>query len=167
MDPSDSISYKPIGMIHSPLKTKENSPIQSSAKPNITGKIEIFPEYAPGLKDLDKFSFIFVLYHFNRIKEKKLHVIPYLDIKERGIFSTRAPPRPNPIGLSLVQILKIEGNEISINHVDILDKTPLLDIKPFIPYFDCANVKDKHIEIGWLSDKIQNQKNVSDDGRFL
>lgn len=166
MSPSPSISYEPIGIIHSPLKISSDAPIQPSAKPNIMGEIEIFPKFTAGLKDLDQFSFIFLFYHFNRITNHKLRVKPYLDSNLRGVFSTRAPSRPNSIGFSLVELVGINDNIITVKHVDMLDHTPLLDIKPFIPQFDCALVKDKVIKIGWLSNKIQSQKNVTDDGRF-
>ncbi|UYP46836.1 hypothetical protein NEF87_003121 [Candidatus Lokiarchaeum ossiferum] len=166
MNSHSSISYDPIGIIHSPLKNRSDAPIQPSAKPNIVGKIEIFPKFTPCLKDLNQFSFIFLFYHFNRITKHNLQVKPYLDTEIRGVFSTRAPSRPNTIGFSLVELVGIDDNIISVKHVDMLDQTPLLDIKPFVPPFDCALVKNKEIKIGWLSNKIQSHKNVTDDGRF-
>ncbi|MDY1591710.1 MAG: tRNA (N6-threonylcarbamoyladenosine(37)-N6)-methyltransferase TrmO [Methanofastidiosum sp.] len=154
------ICYSPIGIVHSEFKEKINVPIQSVFS-NKKGIIEIFPQFSDGLKDLDGFSHIFLIYHFHLSKGFTLKVKPFLDDVERGIFSTRAPKRPNSIGLSILSIERIENNIVYVSDIDIIDNTPVLDIKPYIPDFDLRqNVKD-----GWFSNKI-NRKEYLSDNRF-
>ena len=157
------IEYRPIGIIHSPHKTPQGSPIQPTAAKGIEGKIEIFPEFAEGLEDLAGFSHIFIIYHFHLSKKFSLKVKPFLDDNQRGLFATRAPARPNPIGISIVRLVKIEKGHLDILNVDVVDGTPLLDIKPYVPAFDVHTV-DK---IGWIEDKTGKIKEAVDDGRFL
>lgn len=156
------IEFKPIGIIHSPFKDLEGMPIQPSGAVGIKGTVEVFEKYRPGLKDLDGFSHIILLYHFHKIHGFSLHVIPFLDSKQRGVFSTRAPKRPNPIGLSVVQLDKIQNGVLYIQNVDILDGTPLLDIKPYVPEFDTqVNVKT-----GWLEKVKHTVSHIKSDARF-
>jgi tRNA-Thr(GGU) m(6)t(6)A37 methyltransferase TsaA len=157
-----TIIYRPIGIIHSPFKEPHDAPIQSVCATDIEGTVEIYPEYTEGLADLEGFSHIILLYHFHLSKGFSLKVKPYLDEQLRGVFATRAPARPNPIGMSIVRLVKVEGEKLYIRDVDILDGTPLLDIKPYVPEFDSRNA-DK---IGWLSDKIDELPETRDDGRF-
>jgi tRNA-Thr(GGU) m(6)t(6)A37 methyltransferase TsaA len=124
--------------------------------------VEVFPEYAEGLKDLDGFSHIVLLYHFHRVKEANLIVTPFMDSQPRGVFSTRAPKRPNPIGLSVVKLLGIDGTTLHIENVDILDGTPLLDIKPCVPEFDHYPVE----RIGWLEKSGSKVQEKRSDRRF-
>ncbi len=141
-----NITYKPIGIIYTPFKEKAPiQPIFSSAK----GIVKIYKKYKDGLKDLDGFSHIILIYHFHLSKPYKLLAKPYLDDKPKGIFAIRSPNRPNPIGISVVKLEKIEGIELHVRNVDILNETPLLDIKPYIPEFDCYRATS-----GWLSGKI-------------
>jgi tRNA-Thr(GGU) m(6)t(6)A37 methyltransferase TsaA len=161
--PMEIIEYRPIGIIHSPHKTPQGSPIQPTAAKGIEGKIEIFPEFAEGLEDLAGFSHIFLIYHFHLSKKFSLKVKPFLDDNQRGLFATRAPARPNPIGISVVRLVKIEKGHLDILNVDVVDGTPLLDIKPYVPAFDVHTV-DK---IGWIEDKTGKIKEAVDDGRFL
>lgn len=156
------IIYKPIGIIHTPFKKCEGTPIQPKAGKDIEAKVEIFSEYVDGLKDLDKFSHIILIYHLHLSKGFKLRVIPYMDDKKRGVFATRAPKRPNPIGISVVRLVKIEKNILYIKDIDIVDGTPLLDIKPYVPQFDEA----EDIKIGWLEKRIHKLPYTKDDGRF-
>lgn len=147
----EKVCFKPIGIIHTPFKSLEGIPIQSLMS-NTKGTIEIFSEYESGLKDLSEFSHIYCLYFFDMVKlPVPFQSKPFLDNELRGVFAIRTPFRPNPIGLSILQILEIRGNKIDINNVDILDNTPLLDLKPYVPQFD--NVKTK--KIGWLKNKIK------------
>jgi tRNA-Thr(GGU) m(6)t(6)A37 methyltransferase TsaA len=157
-----ALTYKPIGFVHSPFKEPKNVPIQASASKGIEGTIEIHPEYVEGLKDLEGFSHIILLYHFHLAKSGSLTVKPFLDDKLHGIFATRAPARPNPIGISIVQLKRIENNTLHIQDIDVLDGTPLLDIKPYIPKFDCR----KTTQIGWFRGKISKLAETKDDGRF-
>jgi tRNA (adenine37-N6)-methyltransferase len=125
----------PIGIIHSPFKNKEETPIQSSRSQE-TGTVEIFPEFSEGLQDLEGFSHIILIYVFHRSPEFSLKVTPFLDSEKRGLFSTRYPARPNPIGISAVHLQKLNEYILTIEGVDVLDGTPLLDIKPYVPDFD-------------------------------
>ena len=149
-------------MVHSPFKKPEGTPIQPSAASQDEGRVEVFPEYAAGLKDLDGFSHIILLYDFHLSKEASLEVKPFLDDQPRGVFATRAPTRPNPIGISVVHLVKIEGNILHVRGLDILDGTPLLDIKPYVPEFDVRGVES----IGWLESRIRRLAASRDDGRF-
>lgn len=135
------ITYKPIGIIHSEHAIAERTPIQPVYAEGCKGHVEVFPEFVQGLCDLIGFSHIYLIYHFNREPEVKLIVKPFLQDEERGIFSTRAPNRPNAIGLSVVELLGVDNNILYLNNVDILDCTPLLDIKPYTAKFDLYDVK--------------------------
>jgi tRNA-Thr(GGU) m(6)t(6)A37 methyltransferase TsaA len=145
------IILKPIGVIHSPFAEIEGMPIQPVGAIGTKGTIDLREELVPGLKDLDGFSHIILIYHFHRSEGFSLHVKPFLDDTERGVFSTRAPRRPNPIGLSVVRLTGIQGSILTIEDIDVLDGTPLLDIKPFVPQFDSREVRS----IGWLSDRVE------------
>lgn len=136
-------------------------PIQAAASQE-TGTIEIYPQYAEGLRDIEGFSHIILLYHFHLAKAGPLLVKPFLDDQTRGVFATRSPSRPNPIGLSTVQLTRIEGNILHIKGVDILDGTPVLDIKPYLPQFDHRIP----CRIGWFQEKIGKLNDAKDDGRF-
>jgi tRNA (adenine37-N6)-methyltransferase len=129
------ITMRPIGVIHSPFTDKSETPIQA-VRSQARGTVEIFPEYAEGLQDLEGFSHIFLLYTFHESSGYSLTVKPFLDDALHGLFATRYPYRPNPIGLSVVHLLSRTGNSLEIEGVDILDGTPLLDIKPYVPEFD-------------------------------
>jgi tRNA-Thr(GGU) m(6)t(6)A37 methyltransferase TsaA len=126
---------KPIGVIHSPFTDKAQTPIQA-ARSQAMGRVEVYPEFAAGLQDLDGFSHLILLYVFHQSNGYTLQVKPFLDDQVRGLFATRYPRRPNPIGLSIVQLLARQENILDIEGVDMLDGTPLLDIKPYIPDFD-------------------------------
>ena len=156
------IVYEPIGIIHSPFKDIKGMPIQPTGAKGIAGTIEIYPEFAEGLKDLEGFSHIILIYHFHLSKGYSLKVKPFMDENLRGVFATRAPKRPNPIGISVVKLRKIEGNILNIEDVDIVDGTPMLDIKPYVPEFDVQEIE----KIGWLSQKANNVPKMKSDERF-
>lgn len=159
---SDNTEFvlKPIGIIRTPFKSSENTPIQSS-KSGARGYVDIATEYLEALYSLDGFSHIILVYWFHRAKIPNMRMKPYLDKEEHGIFSIRAPSRPNPIGISTVKLLRIEGTRLDIEGVDMLDETPLLDIKPFVPEFD----NRLHATSGWLakSTVAKNHPNTADD----
>ena len=157
-----SLTYKSIGVVHSPFKEPKNVPIQAAASKSTSGTLEIYPEYAEGLHDIEDFSHLILLYHFHLIEGCSFLVKPFLDDNLRGVFATRSPARPNKIGLSVVRLIGIKNNVLQIQDVDIIDGTPLLDIKPFVPDFDCRNTN----KIGWLGGKIGKLKITKDDGRF-
>jgi tRNA-Thr(GGU) m(6)t(6)A37 methyltransferase TsaA len=158
----NEIRYKPIGVIHSPFKDVQGMPIQPTGAMGIAGTIEIEPEYCDGLKDIEGFSHIVLIYHFHLSDGYSLLVKPFMDDSLRGVFSTRAPRRPNPVGISIVRLVKVEGSILHIENVDIVDGTPLLDIKPYVPEFDVQ----KNVRIGWLSDKADKANEIKADGRF-
>jgi tRNA (adenine37-N6)-methyltransferase len=158
----NEITFKPIGVIHSPFKEPKNVPIQAAASKGTEGTIEIYPEYTQGLTDLDGFSHIILLYHLHLVRDFSLMVKPFLDDKLHGVFATRAPARPNRIGFSIVRLQRIEGNTLHVCDLDIIEGTPLLDIKPYIPAFDSVQTE----KIGWFTDKIDKLDAARDDGRF-
>ena len=155
------ITYKPIGVIRTPFKEPKGTPIQPTGAVGVEGVLEVFPENAPGLKDLEGFSHVILLYHFHLSRGHSLTVRPYLDKEERGVFATRFPGRPNPIGLSVVRLVGITGHVVRIMDVDIVDGTPLLDIKPYVPAFDHRD----DVSTGWLTGRTGNVRRTRSDGR--
>jgi tRNA-Thr(GGU) m(6)t(6)A37 methyltransferase TsaA len=156
------IIYKPIGIIHSDFRARENMPIQASFAKGAIGYIEIFDDYVEGLKDLDRFSHLLLVYHFHLSKGYDLVAKPFLDESKHGVFAIRSPKRPNPIGVSVVRLEGIEGNILNISEVDIIDGTPLLDIKPYIPDFDSRS----DVKTGWYENKTKDNKDYKSDNRF-
>jgi tRNA-Thr(GGU) m(6)t(6)A37 methyltransferase TsaA len=157
-----TIEFKIIGKVHSRFSEQKGTPIQGKMAPEETAEIEIFPEFCDGIKDLDGFSHIYVFFKFDRVLDKKLLVKPYLDTCERGVFSTRSPLRPNPLGMTIVRLDKIENNRLFISGVDILDQSPVIDLKPYIPDFD-HNQPEK---IGWYAQKKNKSSKVLADDSF-
>jgi tRNA-Thr(GGU) m(6)t(6)A37 methyltransferase TsaA len=148
------IQLKPIGIIHTPYKEPKYMPIQGKFGKGVRGTIWLFPKYQAGLKDVEGFSHLILIYYFNRSKEVKLTGKPFLEDEEHGIFAIRSPHRPNHIGFSIVKVQKVKGNTVIFSEVDILDKTPLLDIKPYVSHFDSReNVKN-----GWIKKHFKNCK---------
>ena len=158
----DDICYTPIGIIRTPFKTREKMPIQPPGAQGIRGTVKIKADYVAGLKDLEGFSHIILIYHFHLSKGYDLIVAPFLDDQPRGVFATRAPKRPNSIGFSIVKLNAVKEDEVEIENVDMIDETPLLDIKPYVPEFD-AQVK---VKIGWLAKRGDQVKQTSSDTRF-
>lgn len=156
------IEMNPIGIIHTPFRQLEGMPIQPAGAVGVKGTVKVFEEFRAGLKDLDGFSHIILIYVFHRSQGFELEVVPFLDTQPHGLFATRAPRRPNPIGLSTVQLDRIENGHLLVQNVDILDGTPLLDIKPYVPEFD------SHTEIrtGWLEQARKTVANRKSDDRF-
>lgn len=144
------ILMHPIGVIHSPFTDKSQTPIQAS-RSQARGVVEVYPEYAEGLEDLEGFSHIFLLYVFHESSGYSLLVKPFLDDQLRGLFATRHPCRPNPIGLSVVRLIARQGNSLEVEGVDTLDGTPLLDIKPYVPDFDVR----ADTRTGWYATRIE------------
>jgi tRNA-Thr(GGU) m(6)t(6)A37 methyltransferase TsaA len=140
---------KPIGIIHTPFKKPGDAPIQASRSKE-TGTVEVFKEYLDGLDDIEGFSHIFLLYRFHLASSYSLKSKPFLDDKEKGVFAIRTPRRPNHIGLSVVELIKREGNILHVRGVDMLDGSPLIDIKPYVPKFDHRD----NVRFGWLEGKL-------------
>lgn len=145
-----NFELKPIGVIRSPYKTSAEIPIQAYLSEE-EGEIEVINEYVEGLKDIEGFSHIVILYIFHKSQGYSLHVKPYLDTHLRGVFATRHPRRPNPIGISIVRLLERKGNILRIKGMDVLDGTPLVDIKPYVLQFDDR----ENIKMGWLEEKLE------------
>ena len=143
---SEDIVYRPIGILHTPFRDLAGMPIQPTGEASAPGTAQIFPSFADGLKDLEGFSHIILLYHLHQVQRTDLRVVPFLGSEAHGVFATRSPTRPNPIGLSVVRLLAIEDNVLHLANVDVLDGTPLLDIKPYVPAFDWP----KRARAGWL-----------------
>lgn len=162
MPDMSEIKYRPIGVVHSPFKEPKGTPIQPTSAKGIRGSIEIFPQYTEGLKDLEGFSHIILIFHFHLAREAALIQKPYMDTERHGVFAIRSPSRPNPIGISVVRLLGIDGNTLHIEDVDIIDGTPLLDIKPYVPEIDARKAE----KTGWLEKKIHELPTSRDDGRF-
>ncbi len=158
-----SMTIKPIGIIETPFNDLKGMPIQPSGAADVEGTIIINKEYEEGLSDLEGFSHIILLYHFNQSKGYDLMVTPFMDDQKRGLFSTRAPRRPNSIGLSIVQLIKRDNNRISIKGIDVLNGTPLIDIKPYVPGFDAKDVT----KLGWLDKNYKKSESLKSDDRFI
>jgi tRNA-Thr(GGU) m(6)t(6)A37 methyltransferase TsaA len=156
------ITYHPIGIIHSPFKEPKGTPIQPRSAKGIEGTLEIYPEFIEGLLDIEGFSHLILIYHFHLAKEPTLKAKPFMDDTMHGIFAIRGPSRPNPIGISVVRLVRVEGGFLTIRDVDIVDGTPLLDIKPYVPQFDIHDVD----RLGWLEKNVHALHNIKDDGRF-
>lgn len=159
---TSSIIYKPIGFVRSAFQSVDGMPIQPSGNAAAPGVVEILPSFVEGLADLEGFSHIILLYHFHCSQNVQMTVTPFLDDESHGVFATRAPSRPNPIGLSVVKLLKREGNLLHIANLDILDNTPVLDVKPYVPEFDAAPAT----QIGWLESVQGKAKVKGADRRF-
>jgi len=144
----------PIGVIHSPYKTKEECPIQGRASAGGTGRVELFPEYEEGLLTIETFSHIMLFYRFDRSGEIKLSRLPFLDDSPHGVFASRHPCRPNGIGISVVKLEGRVRNVLTVSGIDVLHNTPLIDIKPYIPKFDSWDGATN----GWIESKAIRQK---------
>jgi tRNA-Thr(GGU) m(6)t(6)A37 methyltransferase TsaA len=156
------ISYSPIGYFKTPHTTIEDMPIQPRGAVGIRGTVSVNAEYAEGLADLDGFSHVIVLYHFHKVTSHALTVVPFLDTQSRGVFATRSPKRPNSIGLSVMRLVSVRGCELELENVDVLDGTPVLDIKPYVPGFDVWPVE----QVGWLEKGEQDVEIMRSDDRF-
>ena len=155
-------TYQQIGTIKSPHKEAKGMPIQPSGARGIKGEIELLDRFSDGLKDLESFSHIIVIYDFNKSTGPSLLPKPFLDDKVHGVFATRAPQRPNPIGISVLKLIAIRDNRLFVENVDIMDETPILDIKPYVSAFDAVDEE----EIGWLSKHIDKAETKKADDRF-
>jgi tRNA-Thr(GGU) m(6)t(6)A37 methyltransferase TsaA len=158
-----TFEFTSIGTIHSPHKSLSDMPIQPTGARDAIGYIDIDPKYAAGLQNIEGFSHIILLYAFHQSNGFSLKVTPFMDDTERGLFATRAPRRPNPIGFSVVELLGRAGNRLDICGVDVLSGTPLLDVKPYVPRFDAPDAT----RCGWLDDKAALSESLRSDDRFV
>lgn len=159
------VTLQSIATIHTPFETLENMPIQPKGAKGVEATIVFKPEYKEGLKDLEGFSHVYLIYYLHKAPEPKLTVTPFIDNTHtpRGVFSTRAPVHPNSLGLSVVELLSVDGHHVTIRGVDILDGTPLLDIKPYIENFDKV---EGEIRSGWMVSSQEEVINKKSDDRF-
>ena len=157
------MEFQPIGVLYSPYSEAQNMPIQPTGANDVSGSAEIYPQYQEGLRDLDGFSHLILLYHFHLVTQAQLTVTPFLDDQPHGVFATRAPKRPNPIGLSVVRLERIEGCVLYLLDVDVVNETPLLDIKPYVPEFDHRAAT----RLGWLEKSRDRVESAKSDSRFL
>ncbi len=155
-----AVTYRPIGVVRSPFREASGAPIQPSRAAGARGRVELRPDLADGLRDLDGFSHVVLLCHLDRARPHRLRVVPYLDTVPRGVFATRAPSRPNPIGLSVVRLVGVDGATLDVEDVDLLDGTPVLDVKPYVDDFD----RPAEVRTGWLEDA--RRRDVRADDRF-
>ena len=149
----NGIIFKPIGIIHTPFKNTKDIPKQPYEGKGIKGTIELFPEFVEGLKGLEKFSHLILFFNFHLSHGFNLQLVPYKENQIRGVFATRSPQRPNQIGMSIVRLNKIDKNILNISNIDIIDGTPLLDIKPFVKEMDCFDLEDQD-NSEWLNNKF-------------
>ena len=156
-----TITYTPIGVVHSPFAMLAGMPIQTVAAAGVAATIELEPSYAAGLADIDQFSYVLVISHLHLMQGYALEVTPFMDTQTHGVFATRSPRRPNPIGLSIVRLIRVEGATLHIEEVDLVDGTPVLDIKPYVPQLD-----DRVAErIGWFAEHVHKVYEVRADDR--
>lgn len=157
-----TFTLRPIGVVQTPYQDIQNMPIQPKGAAGARGKLVVHPEYMEGLVDLDGFSHIYLIYLFHQVREMQLTVTPFLDKASHGVFATRAPKRPNPIGLSVVRLIKMTDNVLELENVDMLDGTPILDIKPYVPAFD----EQEDVRVGWLEKNGDKVRTKRSDKRF-
>lgn len=162
--PTCSFVVKNIGIVNTPWTCRKNMPIQPPGGKGFEGIAVLKEEFKEGLKDVDGFSHVYLIYILDKAEKEKVLVTPYCDTVERGIFSTRSPSRPNRIGMSLVKIKKVEENKLFFDGADILNGTPLIDIKPFIKHFD---VVEGEVKSGWMKLKKEEIEGKRSDGRFI
>jgi tRNA-Thr(GGU) m(6)t(6)A37 methyltransferase TsaA len=162
LENSVAITYHPIGYIRSPWLAATGAPIQPAAAADIRGSLEIAPEFAEGLRDLDGFSHVIVLWHMHLVCGHNLTVVPFLDTAQHGIFATRSPRRPNPLAMSVYRLLGVAGTTVAVSGVDAVDGTPIVDIKPFVPAFD-APIAER---IGWFAGRLADVATARADDRF-
>ncbi len=159
-DTDDLVQYRPIGVVHTPWTTVEDMPVQPSRAGNVEGTVEIFAPFVEALADVEGFSHVVLLTHLHRSRPWRPLVVPFLDTVERGLFATRSPSRPNPIGLSVVELVAVDGPRLTVRGVDLLDGTPVLDLKPYVGEFD----ERPGARFGWLEDA--RARDARSDDRF-
>jgi tRNA-Thr(GGU) m(6)t(6)A37 methyltransferase TsaA len=157
-----TIACRPIGVVHSRFTDVAGMPIQTAGAPDEPGRVEVFPEFAAGLRDIEGFEFLILLTHMDRCARELLEVVPFLDTESHGVFATRAPARPNRIGLSIVRLELVEGCTLHFSGNDMLDQTPVLDIKPYVPNFDVRSTE----RVGWFGARLNQLPGTRSDDRM-
>jgi tRNA-Thr(GGU) m(6)t(6)A37 methyltransferase TsaA len=157
-----SVVSRPIGVVHSRFTQASGMPIQTVGAPQETARLEVFAEFVAGLKDIEGFEYLILLTHLHQCLHERLEVIPFLDTSSHGVFATRAPARPNRIGLSIVRLESVEGRMLHFSGNDMMDQTPVLDIKPYVPHFDVRTTN----RIGWFGPRLDLLPNIRSDNRM-
>ena len=157
-----TISLRPIGIVRSRFAEVAGMPIQTAGAPDEPGRVEVLPEFAAGLKDIEGFEYLILLTHMHRVGKELLEVVPFLDTEAHGVFATRAPARPNRIGLSIARLVSVEGCTLHFTGNDMLDQTPFLDIKPYVPRFDVRETD----RVGWFAARLDQLSKVRSDDRM-
>lgn len=157
-----TVTVTPIGIVHSEFTSKVGVPIQTASAPQLCAELEVFPAYAAGLRDLEGFEYLILLTHMHQAAGEPLEVVPFLDSAAHGVFATRSPMRPNRIGLSIVRLVSIQGPILHFEGNDMIDGTPILDIKPYVPAFDVRQTD----RIGWFAAKLDQLPNKRSDDRM-
>ncbi|WP_326539151.1 tRNA (N6-threonylcarbamoyladenosine(37)-N6)-methyltransferase TrmO [Pseudorhodoferax sp.] len=158
----DDIVCRPIGVVRSRFAVPEGVPIQTAGAPQEAGRIEVAPAYAAGLRDIEGFEYLIVLTHLHLCRQERLEVVPFLDDRSHGVFATRAPARPNRIGLSIVRLESVVGACLHFTGNDMVDGTPVLDIKPYVPRFDVRQTE----RVGWFAERLADLDAARADGRM-
>ena len=158
---TDTITLRPIGIIHSPFQSTQGMPIQTVAAADVEGELEVFEEFVPGLRDIEGFEFLILITHLHQAVEK-LEVVPFMDTVSHGVFATRAPARPNRLGLSIVQLVQVKGRILCFRGNDMLDGTPVLDIKPYVPQLDVRSTE----QVGWFGHGLRRLPGAVSDDRM-
>ncbi|MDM0106357.1 tRNA (N6-threonylcarbamoyladenosine(37)-N6)-methyltransferase TrmO [Variovorax sp. J22R24] len=157
-----TIHCSPIGVVHSRFTESTGMPIQTAGAPDEPGRVEVFPEFAAGLRDIEGFEYLILLTHMHRCTNELLEVVPFLDTESHGVFATRAPARPNRIGMSIVRLQSVDGLMLHFTGNDMLDQTPILDIKPYLPRFDVRSTG----RVGWFASRLDQLPQVRSDDRM-
>jgi len=159
---SDNIQCRPIGFIRSVFTDVNGMPIQTAAAQDVTASLEVLPEFKEGLKGIEGFDYLILITHLHRSERESLEVVPFLDDQSHGVFSTRSPARPNRLGLSIINLIGVDGLTLTFKGCDMLDGTPVLDIKPYVPAFDLRDAR----RVGWYESRIQNLPHTRSDDRM-
>ena len=156
------VQCRPVGLVRSRFTETVGVPIQTAGAPDETGRVEVFPAFQPGLKDIEGFDYLLLVTHLHRVTRELLEVVPFLDDQAHGVFATRAPARPNRLGLSIVRLLSVRDGVLDFSGNDMLDGTPVLDIKPYVPRFDVRTTE----RIGWFGPRLDDLPGKRSDGRM-
>ncbi|CAN5248234.1 tRNA (N6-threonylcarbamoyladenosine(37)-N6)-methyltransferase TrmO [soil metagenome] len=156
------IVCRPIGIVRSRFTEAVDMPVQTAGAPDEPGRVELQPEFVPGLRDIEGFDYLILLTHLHRCAQERLEVTPFLDTQSHGVFATRAPARPNRIGLSIVRLLRVDGATLHFEGNDMVDGTPVIDIKPYVPRFDVRTTE----RIGWFAGRLDTLADARSDRRM-
>jgi tRNA-Thr(GGU) m(6)t(6)A37 methyltransferase TsaA len=159
---ADPVVSRPVGVVRSRFTEATGMPIQTAGAPEEPGRLEVFAEFAPGLRDIEGFDYLILITHLHQCAHERLEVVPFLDNASHGVFATRAPARPNRLGLSIVRLVSVEGTTLHFSGNDMMDGTPVLDIKPYVPRFDVRETE----RVGWFGTKLDQLPGIRSDGRM-